>query len=45
MNTPSAAREYEAIGSVTAAAKPAATIASKALPPDSSIRIPAIDVR
>ena len=33
------------MGSTTAAARLAATMASKALPPASSIRIPAIDVR
>ena len=33
------------MGSTTAAAKLAATTASKALPPESSIRIPAIEVR
>ena len=45
MNTLSAAREYEAMGSTTAAAKAAATRASNALPPATSILIPAIDVR
>jgi hypothetical protein len=45
MKTPSAAREYEAMGSTTAAAKLAATIASKAFPPLKRILIPAIEVR
>ena len=34
---------YEAVGSTTAAANPAAAAASNALPPARSIRIPAID--
>ena len=34
---------YDAVGSTTAAAKPAATTASNALPPERSMRIPAID--
>ena len=34
---------YEAVGSTTAAANPAATAASKALPPASSMRMPAIE--
>ena len=45
MKTDSAASEYDAIGSVTAAANPAATRASKALPPPSSMPIPAMEVR
>jgi hypothetical protein len=34
---------YDAVGSITAAANPAAATASNALPPESSMRIPAID--
>jgi hypothetical protein len=45
MKTPSAAREYDAMGSITAAAKPAAAMASKAFPPFKSILIPAMEVR
>ena len=36
---------YDAVGSTTAAAKPHATAASNALPPDSSMRIPAMATR
>jgi hypothetical protein len=45
MPTPSVAREYDAVGSITAAAKPMAAAASKALPPLSNMRMPAMDVK
>jgi hypothetical protein len=41
--THSAQSEYDAVGSITAAANPAAAAASNALPPESNMRIPDIE--